>query len=178
MPNYRRQRLTGGCYFFTVNLLERHNSLLVKEIALLRESVRVVRERRPFYIDAWVVLPDHFHCVLTLPPSDDDFSTRLRLIKTTFAKQLPLTEQRSAVRVRKGERGIWQRRFWEHAVQDERDYEKHVDYIHINPVKHGYVQRVSDWPYSTFHRLVALGVYPMDWAGDADIDFPAGERGG
>ena len=154
-----------------MNLLERQLNTLVWHIDLLREVVRGVRQRYPFYIDAWVVLPDHLHCIWTLPEGDADFSTRWRLIKTAFANALPVTERRSAVRVAHCERAIWQRRFWEHAFRDERDYARHVDYVHYNPVKHGYVERVGDWPHSSFHRLVARGIYPPDWAGVHESDL-------
>jgi putative transposase len=177
MPDYRRYRVPGGCYFFTVNLLERRMDHLTRHIDLLRQVVRDVRQRRPFHIDAWVVLPDHLHCVWTLPEGDHDFSTRWRLIKTAFAKHLPLVEMRSEVRVSRNERGIWQRRFWEHAIRDERDYAAHIDYVHINPVKHGRVERVVDWPYSTFHRYVAHGVYPREWGGSLGLELKEGERG-
>jgi len=177
MPDYRRYRVPGGTYFFTVNLLERYpNDLLVRHIDLLRAVVREVRTKRPFHIDAWVVLPDHLHGVWTLPPGDDDFTNRWRLIKQGFSKGLPLTERRSKVRIARGERGIWQRRFWEHAIRDEEDYAAHVDYCHINPVKHGYVQRVAEWPHSTFHRHVERGVYPLNWANGPDSDWTLGER--
>jgi len=153
------------------NLLQRYpNDLLVRHIDILRSEVRAVREKRPFVIDAWVVLPDHLHCVWTLPQGDDDFTNRWRLIKQGFSKALPITERRSAVRMARGERGIWQRRFWEHAIRNETDYAAHIDYCHINPFKHGYVQRVADWPYSTFHRDVERGIYPLDWAGGLEID--------
>lgn len=99
-----------------------------------------------------VVLPDHMHYVWTLPPGDDDYSNRWKAIKIRFVQALPRTERRSKVRIGKGERGIWQRRFWEHAIRDETDYVRHIDYVHWNPAKHGYVQRVTDWPYSSFHR--------------------------
>ena len=179
MPDYRRYRIPGGCYFFTVNLLERHpNSLLVRHVDLLRETVREVRQRRPFHIDGWVVLPDHLHCIWTLPTEDTDFTTRSRLIKAGFAKRLPKTERRSEVRVNRGERGIWQRRFWEHAIRDEWDYASHMDYLHFNPVKHGHVGRVADWPYSSFTRCVERGLYPHDWAEvGIDADRLVGERG-
>ena len=171
MPNYRRLFIPGGTWFFTVNLLQRRgNDLLVREIDLLRQTVRRVRTKYPFHIDAWVVMPDHLHCVLTLPPGDSDFSTRWRLIKSGFSRALPKTERRSAVRQAAGERGIWQRHFWEHWIRDEGDYQHHIDYIHVNPLKHGYVKRVQDWPYSTFHRYVAAGVYPLNWCGDLDVE--------
>ncbi|QBB71070.1 transposase [Pseudolysobacter antarcticus] len=175
MSQYRRNRVPGGTYFFTVNLLDRSSRLLTENIDAFREAVRQVRARKPFHIDAWTVLPDHTHCIWTLPPGDTDYSARWKAIKIAFAKTLPKTEQLSAVRLRKGERGIWQRRFWEHTIRDERDYAAHVDYVHINPLKHGLVQRVADWSYSTFHRYVDVGIYPPNWAGVSNI-FVAGER--
>jgi putative transposase len=171
MPNYRRAFVPGGTWFFTMNLLERHgNDLLVREIDLLRHTVRRVGDKYPFYIDAWVVLPEHLHCVMTLPPGDSDFSLRWRLIKSGFSRALPKTERRSMVRRAAGERGIWQRHYWEHLIRDEADYRRHVDYVHVNPLKHGYVRRVQDWPYSTFHRYVEKGVYPKDWCGDVKAE--------
>jgi putative transposase len=171
MPNYRRAFIPGGTWFFTVNLLQRYrNDLLIREIDLLRETVQRVRERHPFQIDAWVVLPEHLHCIWTLPPGDSDFSKRWRLIKSGFSRALPHTERRSDVRKAAGERGIWQRHYWEHLIRDEADYQRHVDYVHVNPLKHGYVKRVADWPYSTFHRYVAKGMYPADWCGDPDSE--------
>lgn len=129
MPNYRRYRIAGGTYFFTVNLLERYpNDLLVRHRALLRCAVMKVQEMRPFHIDAWVVLPDHLHCVWTLPAGDDDFPNRWKAIKIRFVQALPRSEWRSKVRAAKGERGIWQRRFWEHGIRNEIDYARHVDY--------------------------------------------------
>jgi putative transposase len=179
LPDYRCYRVPGGCYFFTANLLERFpNDTLVRHVDLLRVVVRDVRRRWPFRIDGWVVLPDHLHCIWTLPAGDADFTTRWRLIKAGFAKRLPQTEHRSRVRVNRGERGIWQRRFWEHAIRDERDYANHMDYLHFNPVKHGHVRRVADWPYSSFTRCVEQGIYPYDSAGAGnDMDRVVGERG-
>ncbi|MDP2832024.1 MAG: transposase [Pseudomonadota bacterium] len=176
MPDYRRNRVPGGTYFFTVNLLERSNTLLVSHVDALREAVRKVRAARPFHIDAWVVLPEHMHAVWTLPPGDTDYSARWKAIKIAFAKAIPSTEFRSAVRVTRGERGIWQRRFWEHTIRDEQDYAAHVDYVHINPMKHGLVACVGDWPYSSFHRYVTQGIYAPDWGGQGVEDLPAGER--
>ena len=170
MPNYRRAFIPGGTWFFTVNLLQRHgNDLLVREINLLRNMVRKVRERHPFRIVAWVVLPEHLHCVMTLPPGDSDFSLRWRLIKSGFSRALPKTESCSEVRKAAGERGILQRHYWEHLIRDDADFRRHVDYVHVNPLKHGHVRQVRDWPYSTFHQYVASGKYPMDWCGDADL---------
>ena len=171
MPDYRRAWYPGGTYFFTVNLLRGNgNDLLTRHIDALRSSVSVVRQAHPFRIHGWVVLPDHLHCIIELPAGVTDYATRWRLIKIGFSKAIPATERRSAVRQRRGERGIWQRRYWEHLIRDEADFRAHMDYIHINPFKHGLVARVQDWPYSTFHRLVEQGVYPRDWAGDAAKD--------
>jgi len=169
MPDYRRVWHPGGTYFFTVNLLQRHGSdLLIRHIDILRNVVQQVRKHHPFRIHGWVVLPDHLHCVIELPHCDADFALRWRLIKMGFSKALPKTERVSAVRARRGERSIWQRRYWEHLIRDEADYRAHMDYVHINPAKHGWVERVADWPYSTFHQWVAQGVYPPDWAGGMD----------
>lgn len=167
MPHYSRPCVPGGSFFFTVALLERKRSLLVDRIDQLRDAVRVVKRDRPFRIDAMVVLPDHLHCVWTLPPGDADFATRWRLIKPAFARQVPKTERLSARRQAAGERGIWQRRFWEHMLRDESDWARHIDYIHYNPVKHGHATRVRDWPYSSFHRFVREGRCPVDW-GEAE----------
>jgi putative transposase len=175
MSNYRRAWHPGGTYFFTVNLLQRSdNDLLVRHIDLLREAIRSVRQTHPFTIHAWVVMPEHMHCVIELPIDDVDFSLRWRLIKIHFSKAISDQEWRSETRKRRGERGIWQRRYWEHLIRDEKDFAIHMDYVHINPVKHGLVTRAVDWPYSTFHRLVEQGVYPKDWAGgyDGAIDYP------
>lgn len=171
MANYRRVKIDGATYFFTVNLLERRaNALLVQEIDTLREVVRQVKAKHPFHIDGWVVLPDHLHALWTLPPGDNDYSLRWRLIKSGFSRALPRTEHISQIRQAAGERGIWQRHFWEHWIRDATDYRQHLDYIHLNPLKHGLVAKVKDWPYSSFHRHVAAGVYPADWAGDENGD--------
>lgn len=170
MTGYRRNFIAGGSFFFTVNLAERRLQLLTEHIEELRAAFRTVRQRHSFAIDAMVVLPDHLHAVWTLPEGDADFATRWRLIKSTFSRGLPAGERISSSRVTRGERGIWQRRYWEHTIRDENDFARHVDYIHINPVKHGLVTRVQDWPFSSFHRMVKLGVYPEDWAGDAVVD--------
>src|SRR5918996_4056897 len=163
---YRRADVTGGTYFFTVNLAERNRTLLVNHVDTLREVVRIVKAEHPFQIDAMVILPDHLHAVWTLPVGDWDYPTRWMLIKAGFSRRIPAGERRNKSRMTKGERGIWQRRYWEHVIRDERDYARHVDYVHYNPVKHGYVARVCEWAYSTFHRYVKSGVYPENWGGD------------
>jgi len=176
MTNYRRSDIAGGRYFFTLNLADRSQSLLTENIALLRSAFEYTRERHPFVVNAIVILPDHLHAIWTLPEGDRDFALRWRLIKTVFSRSLAHGEHRSDSRQSKGERGIWQRRYWEHLVRDDVDFSRHADYIHINPVKHGLVTRVADWPHSSFHRFVRTGVLPMDWAGDAGTVFECGER--
>jgi len=165
MSNYRRARVPGATYFFTVNLRDRMSDLLVREIELLRATVRATKARHPFHIDAWVVLPEHMHCLWTLPEGDTDFALRWKVIKFAFAKRLPKNEARNTTNVTRGERGIWQRRYWEHLIRDDFDYQRHFDYVHFNPVKHGHVRRIVDWPYSSFHRAVRDGIYPADWGG-------------
>jgi putative transposase len=175
MPNYHRNRVPGGTYFFTVALADRRSSLLVERVELLRGSVQRVRELRPFHIDAWVVLPEHMHAMWTLPEGDDDYRSRWQAIKLLFSRQISKGERLSASRAKRGERGIWQRRYWEHTIRDDRDYAAHMDYIHFNPVKHGFVANAADWPYSTFRRCAANGQYPADWAGPDDKDANWGE---
>ena len=166
MVNYRRNFVPGGTYFFTVTLADRSSKILTDRIDLLRNALRAARRERPFVIDAIVVLPDHLHAILTLPPGGSDFSGRWRRIKGHFSSALI----DDSVKIRRNPNGglaLWQRRFWEHTIRDEDDFARHVDYIHFNPVKHALVQRVRDWPYSSFHRYVTDGILPDDWAGDA-----------
>jgi putative transposase len=166
MVNYRRNFVPGGSYFFTVTLDDRRSKVLVEHIALLRNAFRAARHERPFAIDAIVILPDHLHAIITLPAQDKDFSSRWRRIKGYFSTAL--IEAGVALKRRaNGELGLWQRRFWEHTIRNEQDFERHVDYIHFNPVKHGLVSRACDWPHSSFHRYVHEGLLTMDWAGDA-----------
>ncbi len=179
MTNYRRNFVSGGSYFFTVNLADRRSSLLTLHVGLLRAAFRYTRTRHPFSVEAIVVLPDHLHAIWiwTLPEGDSDFSVRWRLIKSAFSRALPLGEAVSESRAARSERGIWQRRYWEHTLRDANDFARHVDYIHFNPVKHGYVGRVKEWPYSSFHRMVRLGTCPEDWAGNVNDNGSAfGER--
>lgn len=165
MSNYRRIHVPGGTYFFTVNLLERRRQLLVEHIRLLRIAFAEAKQHRPFEIIAIVILPDHLHCVWRLPEGDDDNAMRWRHIKSAFSRQLSPDERRSKSRAARRERGVWQRRFWEHLIIDDNDLSNHINYIYINPLKHGYVQHIGDWPYSSFHRDVKLGLYPRNWAG-------------
>jgi putative transposase len=176
MTHYHRALVTGGTYFFTVNLADRRTTLLVDHVDLLRDAIRHTRQRHPFVIDAMVALPDHLHAVWTLPSGDADFPLRWRLLKTRFSHDLSQGEHRCSSRIGKGERGIWQRRYWEHLIRDEADLQRHVDYIHGNPVKHGHVERVGDWLYSTFHRFVWEGRLPADWGFGSSEVGDAGER--
>ena len=177
MTAYRRNSVAGGSYFFTVNLTERRLPLLTDNIELLRAAFRDTRGRHPFTIDAIVVLPDISMPVWTLPAGDADFSIRWQLIKASFSRGLPHGERVSASRLRKRERGIWQRRYWEHMLRDEDNFARHVDYIHFNPVKHGHVERVRDWPFSSFRRMVRRGFYPEHWAGGPEkLEGGFGER--
>ncbi len=166
---YRRALTPGGTYFFTVNLEDRSSGLLTTHVDVLRSAVREVKQRHAFDILGWVVLPDHLHAMWALPLSDHDFSTRWMLIKSSFSRRVKAGEAVSDSRQRKGERGIWQLRFWEHQIRDDVDLERHLDYIHINPVKHGYVTRASEWPWSSIHRYIHSGVMPADWATDIDL---------
>jgi putative transposase len=165
MVQYRRNRTTGGTFFLTVALANRRSRILIGQIAALRMAVAETRKQHPFAIEAIVVLPDHLHIMMTLPQDDADFSNRLSLIKRRFTTAV-LKTGRAVQRRPNGEIALWQRRFWEHTIRDEKDFERHVDYIHFNPVKHELVTRVRDWPHSSFHRYVRLGVLPRDWAGD------------
>jgi putative transposase len=173
MPNYRRAQ-EGSTYFFTVVTYQRRRFLCLDESRRhLREVVCRVRESHPFSIDAWVLLPDHMHCIWSLPEGDTNFSIRWALIKKGFtrnAKDWLDTPEPNLSRKAKREGTIWQRRFWEHVIRNDRDYKAHCDYIHYNPVKHGMVKAPLDWPHTTFHRYVKRGIYPEDW-GAAPMGF-------
>lgn len=181
MSNYRRANTAGGTYFFTVVTQGRRPFLAEQDArAALRAVIETVRRQYPFAIDAWVLLPEHIHCLWTLPEGDADFSKRWGLIKAGFSKamkdSLSSNPSLSASRKRHRETSIWQRRFWEHQIRNDDDFRAHMDYIHFNPVKHGLVMRAAEWPYSTFHRYVARGVYPDSW-GSADPAILNGEYG-
>jgi putative transposase len=176
MVRYRRNLLPGGTFFFTVTLADRRSSALIDHIGLLRGAFRRARSRKPFTVDAIVVLPDHLHAILTLPSDDADFPGRWKAIKAAFTHRVVATGA-SIERDHRGEYALWQRRFWEHTIRDERDFERCANYIHFNPVKHGLVVTPSAWPFSSLHRFVRLGVLSDDWGdvGYADgADF--GER--
>ena len=170
MPEYRRSRTPGATFFFTVNTLRRQAFLIDEDVrAALRAGIERTRATMPFRIDAWVLLPDHLHCIWTLPEGDANFSTRWRIIKTIVTQQCGARLNQAALlsrrRVSKNQSSLWQQRFWEHQIRDNEDYARHVDYVHWNPVKHGYVTRVADWPYSSVHRYLREGWLPANWAG-------------
>jgi putative transposase len=175
MPNYLRTR-SGSVYFFTVVAFDRRPILCHPTIrTTLRRAIEDVRKTRPFSVDGWVLMPDHLHCIWTLPPADADFSTRWSLIKRSvahFSADIALDPSpRNPSHRKRRESTIWQRRFWEHLIRDDVDLARHLDYIHYNPVKHGHVARPIDWPYSTIHRYVSRGVYPVDWCGGTHKDW-------
>ncbi len=158
----------GRHLFFTVVTYPRRKILVEDQSRLiLRSVIEDVRRDYPFDINAWVLLPDHLHCIWTLPPADNDFSKRWGLIKAGFSKRAKPIFHRddwlNPSKIRHRESTIWQRRFWEHEIRDDADFQQHMDYIHFNPVKHGLVSRVAEWPYSTFYRYVRRGVYPAGW---------------
>jgi putative transposase len=175
MPEYRRIRVKGGSYFFTVVTCERRPCLIDDQVrTALRTGIQEVREALPFSIDAWILLPDHLHAIWTLPENDANFGSRWAVIKRAVSRQCgylaandgPSNESPA----KRGESGIWQRRFWDHLIRDDLDFQRHLDYLHWNPVKHGYVKRVIEWPYSTFHRYVQQGLYPPGWGGINEDD--------
>ena len=176
MPNYLRFNLDRRPLFVTIKTLPQ-GAILIEQRQLLREAIETVQSRRPFVIAALVLLPDHLHAIFELPSEDEDFSTRISVMKILSSKRIAkVDEALSASRSLRRERGIWQRRFYEHIIRDERDLQNHIDYIHINPVKHGYAKRAQDWPHSSFHRYVREGKLPINWAGgDVDIDIDVGE---
>ncbi len=175
---YRRSRIAGGTFFFTVNLHNRSSGLLTEHIEILRESVRKIRRSHPFDIVAMVVLPDHLHTVWTLPSGDLDYPVRWSLIKAGFSRNIEAREPVNSSRKRKRERGIWQRRYWEHQIRDDVDLARHVDYIHFNPVKHDYATVPVEWPHSSIHRYIRRGILMPDWAAGVNTSGSAfGERG-
>jgi putative transposase len=176
MVRYRRNFVPGGTFFFTVTVADRRSSVLTDHIDALRQAFRTTRTERPFKIDAIVVLPEHLHIVMTLPADDSDFPGRWRRLKSLFTHDV-VRRGFCCARNARGEFALWQRRFWEHTIRDEADFERHVDYIHYNPVRHGLARQVADWPHSSFHRYVQMGVLPEDWAGvAADLPTGGGER--
>jgi len=171
MTQYRRSLIPGGTFFFTVALANRGTDLLIRHIGLLRDAVRSEKGDHPFTIVAWVVLPEHLDTIWILPLGDADYPTRWRQIEAGFSRRLPMTEYCSRSRRAKSERGIWMRRILGHTLRDGADLRRPIDYVHFNPVKHGWAGRAKDWPYSTFHRYVGSG---GEWGGR---DFRADDVG-
>ena len=175
MTNYRRLYVPGGTYFFTL-VTHNRRPILTSELGrfCLRRAWKTEQKRRPFQIVALCLLPEHLHCMITLPEDDDNFSTRIQKVKAGFTQlylqhggvEAPVTLSK----LKKKERGVWQRRFWEHCIRDENDFGNHLDYIHYNPVKHGLVHAPALWPWSTFHRFVRIGWYDKEW-GKTEADF-------
>jgi putative transposase len=167
---YRRLTVPGATYFFTVVTYQRKPLFAnTRAVAMLEDSIARVLEKRPFIIEAQVVLPDHLHSLWTLPDDDCDYSTRWRLIKEDFTRQFVArfgAGPRDDGRRIRGERTIWQRRYWEHLIRNDRDFAAHVEYIHINPVRHALVSAPKDWPHSTFKSWVSKGLYDMTWGSD------------
>lgn len=171
MSEYRRLYQPGGSYFFTVVTHKRQKILSSPDhILRLQSAFDRVKEKLPFTMEAFVILPDHIHCIWHMPPEDSDFSTRWRLIKSYFS-----TGVKGRVNVR-GEKDIWQRRFWEHLLRDEEDWRRHMDYIHYNPVKHGYVMNPGDWPNSSFREALKGGLYSEGWGSEEPGSILAMDR--
>ncbi|MCP1844884.1 putative transposase [Bradyrhizobium sp. USDA 4524] len=169
MVQYRRNFIPGGTFFFTVTLEDRTSSLLVEQGGLLRDAFRAARAKKPFTLDAIVILPDHLHTVMTLPPGDSDFPDRWRQIKSYFTRAVVAAGVPLSVNHR-GEYPLWQRRFWEHTIRNERDLERCVDYVHYNPTKHRLVSSPVDWQHTSLHRYVRGGILPADWGGSGAMD--------
>lgn len=169
MSHYRRSRQAGGSFFFTVVTYRRRPILCEEPVRLaLREAIKEIQSKRPFTIEAWVLLPDHLHCLWTLPPDDADFSRRWgmikRLVSIRCGEAYGCDGLLTASKRKHRESTIWQRRYWEHEIRDKTDFARHLDYIHYNPTRHGLCERPGQWPYSTLHRYIKEGRYPEDWA--------------
>jgi REP-associated tyrosine transposase len=178
MPTYLRSKTPGGTFFFTVVTFQRRRLFAnPKNLEMLNNIIAEVRNEYPFTLDAWVLLPGHLHCLWTLPPNEADYSKRWGLIKARFTKAVAPEAGESALlsgsRIRHGESTIWQRRFWERQIRDERDLRMHLDYIHYNPVKHGLVNAPGKWPHSSFREFVRRNLYPANWGENIDLKFDA-----
>jgi putative transposase len=165
MVHYRRVKISGGMYFFTVTLKDRRSSFLIDYIDHLKSAMHEVKSSWPYKIKALVVLPDHLHTIWELPENDHNYECRWRLIKRFFTKKL-IKEGIKLDKNLRGEYNLWQSRFWEHLIRNDQDYKAHIDYIHFNPMKHGLVKRVIDWPHSTFHEYVRQGILSSEWGGE------------
>ena len=163
MSKYIRNQLAGATYFFTLTTAQRQSQLLAEHIHLFRQAYQRANALHPFTTIAISVLPNHLHAIWQMPVNDGDYALRWRMIKSNFSRNFSANKTRSDSKIKHREKGIWQRRYWEHQIRDDVDLQRHVDYIHYNPVKHGYVTKVKDWPHSTFHKHVAQGIYTENW---------------
>lgn len=175
MPEYRRSYIKGGTYFFTLVTYKRRKLFTdPKSRLLLLETIKHVMAYHLFTMVAYCILPDHLHMIWTLPDGDSNYSMRIGLLKAKFSKQYRQIGGYQVLpeysRVKRREAAIWQRRFWEHLIRDEQDLERHINYIHYNPIKHGLVGKVKDWPDSSFSEYVELGLYDVDWGGDSKME--------
>ncbi len=167
MPNYIRSYQPGGCFFFTLVTHNRQTFFNQPSVRLaLREAIKQTRKTLPFHINALVLLPDHIHAILTLPSNDTDYSKRWGRVKALTTKRLNAAGHSPS---------IWQKRFWEHQIRSAEDFNNHVDYIHINPVKHGLVNKPIDWPYSTFKKYLKQGLYNEHWGINLEFSGQFGE---
>jgi putative transposase len=177
MVRYRRNFVPGGIFFFTVTIDDRRSSVLIDHVASLRAAFRKARNVQPFALNAVVILPDHLHAIMTLPSGDWDFSGRWRRIKAGFTRSV-VAAGMPVLCDNRGEYSLWQKRFWEHTVRDDRDFERCADYIHFNPVKHGLASSPAKWRFSSLHRYIRAGLLPRDWGGGGLAENASfGERG-
>lgn len=176
MSNYRRDKTPGGIYFFTLVTYQRiwvfNND---QDVEILRAAMSHVKKHDPFEIDAIVILPEHLHLIMQLNEDDSNYSRKLANIKRNFGKIYQKQYQIESIltnsAIKRSERGIWQRRFWEHRIKNSKDYEAHVNYIHYNPVKHKLVQSVADWKWSSYFKFLKAGFYDKDWGTNAPDDI-------
>lgn len=183
MSNFKRYESPGSTWFFTVVTYQRRNFLCDDRVRLeLREAVRKVQAKYPFRVEAWVLLPDHFHCIWALPDQDSNFQLRIRLLKSYLTRScsnfLHVDSLSTVSRRKRKESTVWQRRYWEHQIRSDRDFKHHMDYIHYNPVKHGLCHSPIEWPYSTVHSLTRRGIYPEAWALDPENKINANHNFG
>ncbi len=174
MVQYRRNFISGATYFFTQTLQDRSSNYLIRYIDLLRISMQKTRQKLPFSIVAMVVLPEHMHSIWKLPDNDSAYDKRWRLFKSYFSQELIKLDNKCISKNNRGEYNLWQKRYWEHTIRDERDLNIHIDYVHYNPVKHKLVESPRDWPYSSIHKYIRYDILPENWGGKErfpDISF-------
>ena len=180
MSNFKRYKSPGSTWFFTIVTYQRRSFLCDDRVRIaLRDAIRKVQAKYPFSVEAWVLLPDHFHCIWTLPVADSNFQLRIRLLKRFVTLSCSGFLHRDSIntesRRKRKESTLWQRRYWEHQIRSDNDRKHHMDYIHYNPVKHGYVTSVKDWPFSSFHRDIDAGVYNENWGCKIEHNINCGE---